>query len=371
MPLSKKSGTVRERFSELNPANLRKFIAGDKNAPGSRLLYSLLKLAAMCYAAVVAVRNWLYDKSVIRAKHAEVPVVCVGNITTGGTGKTPLVAWLCNMLAKKGFRCAVLTRGYKAGKGAFADEPAMLARAAAKAKVIVNPDRVAGAAKATKKFDANVIIMDDGFGHRRLARDLDIIAIDATEPFGYGRLLPAGLLREPVKSIRRADAVVITRFNQSVPEHIAEIENRIKQIKPEILLARAIHKPIAIRMMKNVELSFEQLREKKVFAFCGIGNPEAFYSTLAELKLNVTGSKTYCDHHDYSQDDVARICEEARYLEADIIISSQKDWVKTALLSLEKFDIPFAYLIVELEFIAGQDTITDMIEKVLSNKPAH
>ena len=352
----------------MNPANLRKFIVGDKNTPGRGLLYSILKFAATCYTAIVSVRNWLYDKSIIKAKRAEAPVICVGNITTGGTGKTPLVAWLCNMLAKKGFRCAVLTRGYKAGRDAFADEPAMLAKAAPEVKVIVNPNRVAGAAKATEKFDANVLIMDDGFGHRRLARNLDIIAIDATEPFGYNRLLPAGLLREPVKSVRRADAVIITRFNQSLPEHIAEIENRIKLIKPDMLFARAIHKPIAIRLMKGAELSFEQLKEKKVFAFCGIGNPDAFYSTLAELKLNVVASKTYSDHHDYTEDDVAQICEEARYLEADIILSTQKDWVKTTLLSLEKFDIPFAYLIVKLEFVAGQDTITGMIEKMLSNK---
>ena len=138
-----------------------------------------------------------------------------------------------------------------------------------------------------------------------------------------------------------------------------------------MLFARAIHKPVAVRMMKGKELSFERLREKKVFAFCGIGNPDAFYSTLTELKLNVAGSKTYNDHHDYTEDDVARICEEARYLEADIVLSTQKDWVKTALLSLEKFDIPFAYLIVELEFVAGEDTITEMIEKTLSNKTVH
>ena len=335
------------------------------------MLYSLLKFAAICYAAIVVVRNWLYDKSIIRAKHAEAPVICVGNLTTGGTGKTPLVVWLCNMLAKKGFRCAVLTRGYKAQQDGFADEPAMLAKAAAKAKIIVNPDRVVGAAKATGKFDANVLIMDDGFQHRKLARDIDIVAIDATEPFGYEKLLPAGLLREPVKSIRRADAVVITRFNQSLPEHIEEIEGRIKNIKPEIVFARAIHKPVSVRLIKGAEMSFEQLREKKIFAFCGIGNPDAFYSTLKELRLNIVASKTYNDHHDYTEDDVARICEEARYLEADIIISSQKDWVKTALLSLEKFDIPFAYHIVELEFVSGQGTKTDMIEKMLSNKNAH
>lgn len=352
----------------MNLVNLRKFIANDKNGFGSKLLYSVLKFAASCYCAIIISRNWLYDKSLLKAKRTDVPVICVGNITTGGTGKTPLVAWLCNMLAKKGFKCAVLTRGYKAQKGGFADEPAMLAKASPDAKVVVNPDRVAGAAKAIEKFDTNVIIMDDGFGHRRLWRDLDIVAIDATEPFGYGRLLPAGLLREPVESVKRADIIVITRYNQSLPEHIAEIEERIKQIKPEMVFAKAIHKPVSVRLMKGAELSFEQLREKKIFAFCGIGNPDAFYTTLTELRLNVAASKTYPDHHNYTEDDVAGICEQARYLEADIILSTQKDWVKTALLSLEKFEIPFACMTVELEFIEGEGTIIGLIEKTLSTK---
>ena len=350
----------------MNPANLRKFIAKDKNGFSEKLLYSALKFAAACFSAATATRNWLYDKSILRANRVDVPVICVGNLTTGGTGKTPLVVWLCNVLAKKGLKCAILTRGYKAQQDGFADEPAMLAKAAPEAKIIVNPNRSAAAKKAIEKFSVDVLIMDDGFQHRKLARDVDIVAIDATEPFGYGKLLPAGLLREPVKSIKRADAVVITRFNQSLPEHIAEIEDRIRNINPNIVFARAIHKPVSARLMKGAEISFEQLREKKIFAFCGIGNPDAFYSTLKELRLNVIASKTYNDHHNYTEDDVAQICEQARYLEADIIISTQKDWVKTALLSLEKFDIPFAYLIVELEFVEGEGTIAGLIEKTLS-----
>ena len=349
----------------MNPANFHKFIAREKSGFYDKLLYSVLKFMAACYVAVTAIRNWLYDKSLLKTNHVGAIVICVGNITTGGTGKTPLVAWLCNMLAQRSFNCAILTRGYKAQKGGFADEPAMLAKAAPAARVVINSNRTDGAAKAIEKFGANVLVMDDGFGHRRLARDIDIIAIDATEPFGYGRLLPAGLLREPIESIRRADAIVITRFNQSLPEHITEVENKIKQIKPDMIFAKAIHKPVAVRLVGGTEMSFEQLREKKVFAFCGVGNPEAFYTTLAELRLNVLGSKTYNDHHNYTEEDVGQIYEQACYLDADIVLSTQKDWVKTALLSLDKFDIPFAYLIVELEFVEGEGTIVNLIEKTV------
>ena len=128
---------------------------------------------------------------------------------------------------------AVLTRGYKVKKSDFADEPAMLAKTCPKAKIIVNPDRTAGAKKAIAEYNAKLLIMDDGFQHRKLARDVDIVAIDATEPFGCEKLLPAGLLREPVSSLKRADAVVITRINQTQPEKIQEIKSRIAQDKPE------------------------------------------------------------------------------------------------------------------------------------------
>ena len=351
----------------MDPIYLTKLISGSDRRGSVRLLRVLLRAASACYSVVIAFLNWLYDKHILKSTRVAVPVICVGNITTGGTGKTPLVAWLCRLLAQKGISAAVLTRGYKTQDDKLSDEPALLAKGCPGAKIIVNPNRIAGAKKAITNYNVEVCVMDDGFQHRRLARDLDIIAIDATEPFGYGRLLPAGLLREPVKSLSRADAVVITRYNQTAPERIDEIENTINAIKPDMPIAKAIHKPVCLRMKKGTELPVEEIAGKKVLAFCGIGNPEAFYSTLRQIGAIVVDTKTFNDHYFYTADDVSQICDAGRLLEVDMIISTQKDWVKTTLFSHEKYDGIFACLIVELEFIDKGDKIISLIEKTTGN----
>ncbi len=346
--------------------NLISVIGGrQKNKPAYLVLVSLSKI----YAFIVWVRNKLYDKGfLLKTYRADVPVISVGNLTTGGTGKTPLVIWLCNYLTRSGYKCGVLTRGYKLRKSGFSDEPAMLAKACSETTVIIEPDRVAGAQKAVKNSLCNVLVMDDGFQHRRLRRDIDIVAIDATEPFGYDRLLPAGLLREPASALFRADAVVITRYNQSSPEQIAKIRQAVRQYKPDIPVAMAVHKPARVHIIKGPEIPLEQLSGKKVYAYCGIGNPAAFFSTLKQLGVQVVGEKCFADHHHYTQADVQNLYEQAKYLDADIVLGTQKDWIKTALLCVERFDIIFAYLVVELEFVEGQDIIQNLIDSTLQKK---
>ncbi len=292
-------------------------------------------------------------------------MVSVGNITAGGTGKTPLVAWLCNYFAEKNITTAVLTRGYKLKDSDLADEPVMLAKNCPKAEIVVNADRVAGAKRAIAEYNAKFLIMDDGFQHRKLARDVDIVAIDATEPFGREKLLPAGFLREPVSSLKRADAVVITRINQAQPEKIEEIKKRIYSLNPNIVFAAAIHKPVCAMLMKDEQISIDELAGKRLYAFCGIGNPDAFFQILAELALNIVGTKVYNDHHRFSESDITAICEDARYKQAEMIITTQKDWIKTALLCIERFDTPIAWLAVELEFIDGQQEIIALVESAM------
>jgi len=293
-------------------------------------------------------------------------VISVGNITTGGTGKTPLVVWLCRLLGEKSLKCAVVTRGYKSAKGLVSDEPAILARACPKAKVLVNADRVAAAGRAVNEFAAEVLVMDDGFQHRRLGRDLDIVAIDATRPFGYDRLLPAGLLREPKRAIRRADAVVITHYDQSTATDIELLEKQIRRIKPDIVIAKAIHRHRCARGTGEVSYDLDELRQKAIFAFCGIGNPEAFLDRLKAHGMNIVGSRVYNDHHNYTEADFAEIRKQALSLGAEMILSTEKDWVKTALVAGRFTDILFAYLAVELEFVDGRDRIEGLIDGVLN-----
>jgi len=382
----------------MNQDDFRKLISGQKVGMGTALLRLVLGFAAGGYSIAVQARNFLYSAGWLKAHRADATVISIGNITTGGTGKTPLVIWLCKQIISDSkfqisdSQCGILTRGYKTRRASCVmrraknkhntqyairnteiDEPAILIESCPEVKVIVNPDRVAGAAEAVSKFGANTLIMDDGFQHRRLARDLDIVTIDATRPFGYGKMLPAGLLREPVASLKRADAIVITRCDQITETELSQIEKKLESINPNMIIARSIHAPVCLKSIDNKEISLEQLKDKKIFAFCGIGNPDAFLNTIKQLGANLVGSKVYNDHHHYTDDCLADIYEQARGLKADLILTTQKDWTK--IISDFRFQIsdfesslPFAYLAIEIKFLAGEDKLRGLIEKTLAGK---
>ena len=188
-----------------------------------------------------------------------------------------------------------------------------------------------------------------------------VTIVDATCPFGYGRILPAGLLREPVNALKRADAVVITRYDQASVIKISELEKAIERIAPQVTIAKAVHCNPYAKMLKGATLSIDELKEKPVYAFCGIGNPKAFFNRLEGHGLKIMGTRIYNDHHNYTQQDIKDIYEEAKYLGAELILSTQKDWVKTTLLSEQDEDILFAYMAVELEFVEGADKIESLV----------
>jgi len=349
----------------VNPQRITEVMDPQQSGPAPKALRFALLAASGLYKAAVRLRNFLYDKALLKTHSVAVPVISVGNITVGGTGKTPLVIWLCNYLTSKGLKPAILTRGYKSRKNCLYDEPGILAKSCPQAKIIVNPDRLTAAARAVNDHAADICIMDDGFQHRRLARDVDIITIDATCPFGYGRLLPAGLLREPPASLSRANAVIITRTAQIPPHHLEELEKKLKLINPNLVIARAVHKPICAKAVKGRQITLQQLKDKKIFAFCGIGNPKAFEQTLRSLNLNLLTTRIYKDHHNYSSSDMTDIYEQARYLNADLILCTQKDWLKTALPEMPDDSILFAYLDIKLELVAQEDKITQLIDSIL------
>jgi tetraacyldisaccharide 4'-kinase len=358
------------RIHSLKQQTYRKLISGQSNDFAANLLRLFLRTVAIGYSLIVRLRNLLYSKGLLKVHYVDAAVICVGNITVGGTGKTPLVVWLCNLIAKQ-YKYAILTRGYKANQNHI-DEPAVLTESCPEAKVIINPDRVAGAAEAIDKYAVEVLIMDDGFQHRRLHRDLDIVTIDATQPFGYDKLLPAGLLREPVSSLQRAGAVVITRCDQVAETQLNELEHVLRAINPDVVIAKSIHSPAYAKSIADKEISIEQLKGKKVFAFCGIGNPDAFFNTIKDIGAYLAGSKVYNDHYHYTEACLTEISEQAEELGADLMLTTQKDWTKVT--SNTEFKILYpktrpslAYLAIELKFLSGQDKLTNLIKDTLAS----
>ncbi|NLW85041.1 MAG: tetraacyldisaccharide 4'-kinase [Phycisphaerae bacterium] len=349
----------------MNQKTFRQLLSGTDATAGAKALRVLLRLVSGPYAATVWGRNVLYDRGLLKTAAAAVPVISVGNITTGGTGKTPLVIWLCRMLESKGLRPAILTRGYKSEQEKLSDEPALLAKACPNTAVIVNPDRAAGAAKAVARHAADVLVLDDGFQHRRLKRDLNILTLDATCPFGYGHILPAGLLREPLSGVRRADVIVITRYDQVEPMTIERLQERLAVLATGVPVVKATHRHTRAVMFGEKEIPLASLAGKRAFVFCGIGNPEVFFAHVRQNGIEVAGTRIFNDHHPYTQDEIKALAAEAAACGAEWLLCTQKDWVKTALLHTNNTPITPAYLAMELDFIDGVDILKARIDEVV------
>jgi tetraacyldisaccharide 4'-kinase len=298
------------------------------------LVSSLLVPPALLWGAVVGWRNRRYDRNGA-AQRAPLPVISVGNLTAGGTGKTPFVAWLAQRLAASGAKPAILSRGYggRAGRGPLVvsrgdgplhgaalcgDEPLLLARALDAAIVVVGSDRLAGAREAAR-LGATVALLDDGFQHRRLARDLDVVLLDASNPFGNYRLLPAGLLREPVRGLARADVVLVTRCRRA-DEPLAVIERVVRHHNPSAPLVRAGHRAVAFVDRRGASVA----APARAIAFCGIGNPGRFRIDLEALGVQLVGFEAHHDHHPWRGGELARLARRAGEHDA-ALITTEKD----------------------------------------------
>jgi tetraacyldisaccharide 4'-kinase len=314
------------------------------------------------YAGIMRVRRWAYRRGLLPGRSAGVPVICVGNLTTGGTGKTPMVAWTVRRLREAGRTAAILTRGYKAVRG-MSDEAELL-RKLTGANVVVNPDRVAGA-KTAVTGGADVLVMDDGFQHLRLRRDLDIVLIDATFPFGGGCCLPLGRLREPVAALRDADAIVVTRCDQVSLKQWEDLRNFFTGRFPNKLFAAAAHKPVGVKDEKGEFHAPQALAGKSVFAFCGIGNPDGFLQNIVELEAAVVGSLALPDHVDYTARRIEEINRSAEKCDVDILLTTEKDAVKLAGADLDK---PLWQVAVEMDLIEGAEALTERIGAVAGGK---
>ncbi|MFP4054374.1 MAG: tetraacyldisaccharide 4'-kinase [Phycisphaerae bacterium] len=312
----------------MDEQRVRDIMSGRARGIGPALLRGGLGMAAVPYALAMRLRRRLYARGVLPSRSADIPVICVGNLTTGGTGKTPMVAAIVQMLRNAGANPAVLTRGYKAADG-VSDEAELL-RDLTGAKVIVNADRAAGAAQAMAD-GADVAVMDDGFQHLRLARDLDMVLLDATNPWGYGHCLPRGMLREPPAALRAADAVVITRIDQVAEQQVDAIGRRVREIAPDVPIACARHQPLALLDETGQPRPMTDLAGRKVCAFCGIGNPGAFFAMLEQHNARLVSRHALPDHADYARAldrALCGTCEPTDGCPAQIMVTTEKDFVK-------------------------------------------
>jgi tetraacyldisaccharide 4'-kinase len=260
----------------------------------------------------VRLRNWRFDRT-HGTVNVGVPIISVGNITTGGTGKTPVVAWIVDRLREFGRQPAILSRGYKPIDGAANDEKRLLDRLCPGVPHIQDPDRVAGAQLAIAGHGCDVLVLDDGFQHRRLARNLDVVLIDALNPWGYGHLLPRGLLREPPSALRRASIVVVTRTDACPADALCRVQREISQQTAAAVVTSAF-RPVALVDAAEATAPLTAIDGETILAFCGIGNPEGFWRTLSVIGPDLFHVQrlVFPDHHHYQLADLLRIADAAR-----------------------------------------------------------
>lgn len=322
-----------------------------------------LRAGSMPYGIAVRLRNAAYQRGWLPSERASVPVVSVGNLTAGGTGKTPCVEYVARFYRGLDRRVALLSRGY-GGEGGCNDEALVLEENLPDVPHLQGADRVALARTAVEELESEILVLDDGFQHRRLARDLDLVLIDATAPWGHGYLLPRGLLREPPSSLRRAGVLVLTRCDQTPAEQRERLRQKIARIAPETPVIETTHRPMELSNSDGETSPLDLLREGPMAAFCGIGNPEAFRRTLRDLGARPADFRVYPDHHAYSRADVEELRRWAEGLPAGaVVVTTQKDLVKLRLSRLG--DRPLWCLRIRLCVESGQDVLDGRLQSVL------
>ncbi len=306
-----------------------------------------------------------------RQKRLSHPVISVGNITVGGTGKTPATIAIAEEAKRRGFSPIILTRGYKGrAKGPcfvtpslhhsitpsllFGDEPVLMAERLKDVPVVKCSDRYEGGMFALQHLSTHspihpfthspiLFILDDGFQHRRLYRDMDIVLIDGLKPFGNRRMLPIGPLREPLKELKRADIFVVTKAKNKA------LSDELRDINPEAPIYFSEYRIHKVRDMDGNEYPIEMLKDKKVYAFCGIANPESFRQTVLSITGDIAGFKIYGDHYKYTETDILYLGKQCKALNCDFLITTEKDMVK-----LRELNTPDNLLCVEIGFYVDE-----------------
>ena len=359
-------------------------------------LRSFLSMFSKVYGGSVKLRRNFYKKAVFQSKRLPCPIISIGNITVGGTGKTPMTIYVAQVVKQLGYKVAIISRGYK-GKSErvggivsdgrvllmtpeiAGDEPYMMAKRLKDVPVIVGKNRFKAGRQAVRKFNPDVIVLDDGFQHLKLQRDLDLVLLDCRKPFGNGHLLPRGVMREPVSALLCADAIILTKSDTVNNNETSSLPKKLRSYERKKPVYRTFHHPFVYKTVKEEKSLFENsiqgvlrlnlasIRGRTVFAFSGLADNHNFQQTVKSLKCNVSGFMEFSDHHPYSDRDLKDISAAAKRSMSECIVTTEKDYVRIA----HKIDWPDDLFVIGIEIDFGADEkrfnsyIKDWIKKTL------
>lgn len=377
-----------DRSNERLEQKLLKVISKEVRGKRASCLRGFLKSLSWLFSALVQLRLLLFKHRILRANTLGCQVISVGNVTVGGTGKTPIVETFARSLQQKGRKVAILSRGYKSRKTPLwekilkkeerlprvvsdgkrlllnsdlaGDEPYMLASNLPEVVVLVDKDRVKAGKYAIRKFGCDTLVLDDGFQYLKLQNRLDIVLVDYTNPFGYSRVLPRGLLREPMRNLKRAGFIFITKCP---PEGAPELKARLRTLNKYAEISECRHSTKYLENLytrEKVELRF--LTGKKVAAVSGIAVPEGFENGLRGLGAEIVHSAQYADHHRYTQQEIIETINHAVEAGAEMIVTTEKDAVRFPL--IDRCDLPVLYLRVEIEMLSGAEAFEEWIDRI-------
>lgn len=367
-------------------------ILGRRADTGAAFYGAFLQLLSYLFSGIAQLRFWLYRHRILHDQPLGCLVVVVGNLTVGGTGKTPVVEKFARALHERGRKVAILSRGYKSkappvwkkwwwalthseeppprivsdGKRVLldseqsGDEPYMLAKNLPGVIVLVDKNRVKSGAYAIKEFGCDTLVLDDGFQYLPLKGQLNLLLVDKTNPFGNGHLLPRGILREPIKHLKRASYVFLTKSNG---ERDPELEALIQKHNPGVDAIECAHRPQYLQRFGSDERQpLDFLKKRRVVAFCGIATPESFEKFLRDLGAKIVGRERYLDHYRYGEEDFEELEALARKEDAECIITTEKDAVRIS--EDRKWDRPLYYLRLEIEILRGASDFDEAVSRL-------
>lgn len=367
-------------------------MTGERKRPFS-FFESLLYLVSIIYYGLAKFRAKVYKKGIIESKRLPCKVISIGNITAGGTGKTPMTLYVAGLMLRLGYEVVVISRGYKGelektggiisngktilvGPKKAGDEPFMLAGRLKNIPLIVGQNRFEAGMQAVKKFNPDVIVLDDGFQHLKLKRDLDLVLLDSNKPFGNLHLLPRGVLREPLSALLRADAFIMTRSDRASDEEAKKFLSGLKESMQSKPVFKTSHQPYGyiVKKEKNIPFAsiskksflydFDFLKDSRVLAFAGIARNDEFRHTVESFKCDIADFIGFEDHHQYSDNELSRMFRLAEKTNVEFLITTEKDYARIA--NRIAWPIDLVVIGIEISFLSNPKVFTDFIKTALS-----